>query len=298
MRTALVTGASGFTGQYMVRSLKEAGYVVVGLGSSETAADEMVACDLTDADAINAIVARVKPDVVVHLAALAFVGHDDQKAFYHVNIFGTQHLLNAVVRHVPNIEKVLIASSANVYGTPGIESISEDVTPRPVNHYACSKLAMECIVATYFEKLPIIITRPFNYTGPGQAVQFLIPKIVSHFVAGRKKIELGNIDVSRDFSDVRDLVGAYTRLLTSAFKSGVINICSGEAMSLSSIIAMMEEIAGYPIQVEVNPAFVRANEIPVLKGDPGRLAAEISLPPRIAMRQTLSDMYHSAPAAS
>ncbi|ANI17985.1 epimerase [Pseudomonas citronellolis] len=296
MPTALVTGASGFTGRYMVDALKKRGFTVAGFGSETTNADETLACDLTDAEAVKASVDKVQPDWVVHLAALAFVGHADQEAFYRVNVFGTINLLAALAEQRKAPQRILIASSANIYGTPGVEVINEDICPAPVNHYACSKLAMEHMVATWFERLPIVIARPFNYTGPGQDERFLIPKIVSHFAQGKSVIELGNLDVSRDFSDVRDVVDAYVRLLDSDVRGQRINICSGHAVSLREIISLMEGIARYRINVEVNPAFVRANEIPVLRGDNQRLLAATGFAPRQDLKQTLEDMLTAAQA--
>lgn len=294
MPTALVTGASGFTGRYMIDALRKRGFTVAGLGSEHTNADETLACDLTDATAVKAVVDKVQPDWVVHLAALAFVGHADQEAFYRVNVFGTLNLLGALAgqRKVP--QRILIASSANIYGTPGVEVISEDICPAPVNHYACSKLAMEHMAATWFERLPIVIARPFNYTGPGQNERFLIPKIVSHFAQNKPVIELGNLDVSRDFSDVRDVVEAYVRLLDSDVYDQRINICSNQAISLREIIVLMEDIANYRINIKVNPEFVRANEIPVLRGDNRRLIAATGFAPRQNLRQTLEDMLIAA----
>lgn len=291
MPTALVTGASGFTGRYLIRALKARGFKVVGFGSAATEADITLACDLTDKAAVAAAVGQAQPDWVVHLAALAFVGHADQEAFYRVNLFGTLNLLEALSNQAHRPQRVLIASSANIYGTPGIEVIDESVCPAPVNHYACSKLAMEHMVATWYDRLPIVVARPFNYTGPGQDERFLIPKIMGHFARGERVIELGNLDVSRDFSDVRDLVQAYIGLLDSAHHSGPVNVCSGQATALREVIRMAEQIAGYAIEVRVNPSFVRANEIPVLRGDDTRLRGIMGQRDLIPLHRTLSDLF-------
>ena len=174
MTTVLVTGASGFTGPYVIDALRSRGYRVVGLGSGPSHADETVACDLTEPTAVRQAVAQIRPDRVIHLAALSFVGHDDAKAFYDVNLFGTLNLLDALAALDAVPEKIIIASSANVYGANAQAVIDESVCPAPVNHYACSKLAMEHMVATWFDRLPLILARPFNYTGVGQAEHFLI----------------------------------------------------------------------------------------------------------------------------
>lgn len=293
MPTALVTGASGFTGRYLIQALKARGFGVVGFGSGTTDADVTLACDLTDKAAVAAAVAQVQPDWVIHLAALAFVGHADQEAFYRVNLFGTLNLLEALGALERQPQRVLIASSANIYGTPGIEVIEESVCPAPVNHYACSKLAMEHMVATWYDRLPIVVTRPFNYTGPGQDERFLIPKIVGHFAREERVIELGNLDVSRDFSDVRDLAQAYLGLLDSDHCASPVNVCSGKATALRAIIEMMERIAGYSIEVRVNPAFVRANEIPTLRGSDVRLRGVVGTRQLIPLQRTLEDLYVS-----
>lgn len=293
MPTALVTGASGFTGRYLIQALKVRGFKVVGFGSGTTDADVTLACDLTDKAAVIAAVGQAQPDWVIHLAALAFVGHADQEAFYRVNLFGTLNLLEALGALECQPQRVLIASSANIYGTPGIEVIDESVCPAPVNHYACSKLAMEHMVATWYDRLPIVVTRPFNYTGPGQDERFLIPKIVGHFARGKRVIELGNLDVSRDFSDVRDLAQAYLGLLDGKHRSSPVNVCSGKATALRTIIELMEGIAGYPIEVRVNPAFVRANEIPTLRGSDVRLREIVGDRALISLEQTLEDLYVS-----
>jgi nucleoside-diphosphate-sugar epimerase len=297
MPIALVTGATGFTGRYMVSALLDRGFEVVGLGSVDLPGCSMLACDLTDAEAIKHLVTDVQPDWVVHLAALSFVGHADQRAFYDVNVFGTLNLLQALRELNKPVSRVLVASSANVYGTPDVADIDESVCPAPVNHYACSKLTMEHLVLSGFSDLPLMVTRPFNYTGQGQDNRFLIPKIVEHFARGDREIELGNIDVSRDFSDVRDVVSAYMSLLDSGVVGQVVNICSGTDTSLRSVIESMNHLAGYTIDIKVNPAFVRANEIPRLCGDNRRLRELTSWKPRYQLSETLKDMFDSTKKA-
>jgi len=291
MKTILVTGSDGFTGHYVASDLEEKGYHVVRLVHMNPAGNE-VACDLTDIDSVREIIKKHRPDGVIHLAALSFVGHIDQSAFYGVNVFGALNLLEAMDTEGLKPEKVVIASSANIYGNPDIEVLTETTSPGPVNHYAASKLAMEYLVKTWFPKMPIIIARPFNYTGIGQDEKFLIPKIVSHFREGKKQIELGNLDVSRDFSDVRDVAKAYRLMLESDVSSEVVNICSGKDISLSEIIEMMEGIAGYKINVSVNPDFVRENEIKRLLGNSSKLNKLFNYLPAYTFDETLRSMFN------
>jgi nucleoside-diphosphate-sugar epimerase len=190
-------------------------------------------------------------------------------------------------------KRVIVASSANVYGTPKAEVLDESLCPAPVNHYAASKLAMEHMVRTWFEKLPILITRPFNYTGPGQAEHFLVPKIVKHFRERAPYIELGNLQVSRDYSDVEDVVSTYLALLKSDARSEVVNICSGRAIALLDIVEMMNDIAGYRIEVRVSPEFVRQNEVPRLIGSRARLESLVEIAPPRPFVETLRRMYEA-----
>ncbi len=285
-RTALLTGASGFTGRYMDAALRQRGYQVVELENSGS-----LPCDLTNAEETLRAVLAAKPDVVVHLAAVSFVAHGNAEEFYRVNVFGTLNLLEALVRLPSPPSRVLIASSANVYGTPPIEVLDETVCPQPVNHYGNSKLAMEHMVRTWFDRLPIVVTRPFNYTGPGQADHFLIPKIVRHFRLRAPVIELGNLHVSRDFSDVDDIVAAYMALLDSEVRSEIVNLCSGRGIALLDVIHIMNQLAGYEIEVRVNPDFVRSNEVPRLVGSNAKLRSLVQLPEPRPFPETLRRMY-------
>lgn len=291
MKTVLVTGAGGFTGRYAIAALQSHGYRVVGLSRKPTESDETIACDLADAIAVREVANSITPDLVLHLAGLAFVAHTDEQALYRVNLFGTQNLLQALAELNTPPQKVLLASSANVYGSPGVEVLDESLCPAPVNHYAMSKLAMEHMARTWLERLPIVIARPFNYTGLGQDEKFLVPKIVSHFRRGEKVIELGNIDVARDFSDVRMVARVYRQLLESAPAGETLNICSGMIWSLKDVLAMMAEIAGYEIKVRVNPAFIRANEVMCLQGDASKLKSIVGELDSIALKETLRWMY-------
>lgn len=294
MKKVLITGIDGFTGRYLVEALKLQGLDVAGLSTmQDNPAMNIFKCDLLDNVRLNSLIKTIKPNYVAHLAAIAFVGHGNNEDFYRVNVVGTMNLLDALCQTGLSLSKVLIASSANVYGMPNIDVIDETVTPAPVNHYATSKFAMELMVRTMFSKLPILITRPFNYTGVGQNDQFLIPKILGHFKRREKIVELGNLDVSRDFSDVRDVVASYVALLMSSAESTTVNICSGRATSLNDVIHLMNHISGYKIEVRINQAFVRQNEIKTMCGDNAYLNSLIGSNSRIPFNKTLLDMYET-----
>jgi nucleoside-diphosphate-sugar epimerase len=150
---------------------------------------------------------------------------------------------------------------------------------------------MEHMASTWFDRLPIVITRAFNYTGPGQSEQFLIPKIVAHFRRRARFVELGNVEVSRDFSDVEDVVAAYVLLLESGVRSEIVNVCSGRAIALREVLSTMSSLAGYEIGVRVNPDFVRENEIQRLAGDNTKLKRLINFAPSRPFLETLTRMY-------
>jgi nucleoside-diphosphate-sugar epimerase len=230
------------------------------------------------------------------LAALAHVTESSATDYYRVNVIGAEALLRALASLDVPPERVVLASSANIYGNCLHSPISEDEPPAPVNHYGASKLAMEHIARTYRTRLPIVITRPFNYTGVGQSESFLVPKIVAHFARRAGAIKLGNIDVSRDFSDVRFVAAAYERLLDAPKGDGApltVNLCSGRSVSVRAIIGMLTEISGHRLRVETDAALVRANDILELRGSDARLRALAADLPVIPLRDTL-DWMHAA----
>lgn len=291
----LLTGANGFTGRYVRAELEAAGYTVIGAVVGAPASQQEVALDITSLDDCRAVMESVRPEYLVHLAAISFVHHADAEAFYRVNVIGTLNLLQALADTGVVPRRILIASSANVYGNAAAGVIAESQPPQPVNHYATSKLAMEHMVRTWCDRLPIVMTRPFNYTGVGQERHFLVPKIVSHFKANAPVIELGNLDVERDFSDVRVVARAYHGLLESHCAGEIVNVCGGRPYSLRDILTMMEDIAGYRIEVQINPAFVRQSEVKTLIGSSVKLHALVGELEAIPLQKTLRWMYESHP---
>jgi nucleoside-diphosphate-sugar epimerase len=262
----LVTGAHGFTGRHFVKAAQMRGYEVVGLQT-----------DLKDATALKKHVVQLAPEFVVHLAAISFVGHIDTSAFYKVNVIGTLNLLEALAALKNPPRAVLLASSANVYGNCEQSPITEAQLPIPVNHYAMSKLAMEYMAKTYLDRLPLFFARPFNYTGHGQSESFVIPKLVAHFAKQANTVELGNVDVEREFNDVRFVCAAYLRLLEKASSGEIYNVCTNKPITLTTVIKLLSNITGHHLNIKVNKAFVRSNEIQRLCGDPAKLLHTIGV---------------------
>ena len=287
----LVTGSRGFTGRHLCARLRGYGYHVIGLTDALPAGRDEVHANLLDADATAQAVRIASPDRVVHLAGVSFVAHENVEEIYRTNLLGSLALLQALAALPERVRCVVLASTANVYGNAQGESIDEAVPPCPVSHYAASKLAMEHMSATFRDVLPIVIVRPFNYTGPGQPGHFLVPKIVTHFRQHASKIELGNIDVVREFMDVRVVAEIYHRLLECPGAIGeTVNICSGRGIALREVVAMLEEATGRNIEIVVNPQLVRASEIHRLVGCPRKLEGLIGGVPDLPFTTTLRDM--------
>jgi nucleoside-diphosphate-sugar epimerase len=274
MRIAL-TGAGGFTGRYLAEALRARGHQVA-----------KIAADITNAQALREELRDAAPDAAVHLAAIAFVNSDDFEGFYQVNQVGTFNLLAALADLAPGAA-VLLASSAQVYGPQASGLLDESAPLNPANHYGLSKAAMELGARFWEDKLRILVVRPFNYTGIGQEPRYLIPKIVDHFRRRAPSIELGNIDVKRDFGDVRSVVDAYCGLLEVDAKPALFNVSTQALHSVREIVAIAGNLTGHRIEVSINPAFVRADDVPVLGGDNSRLRAALPLWRAYPIEETL-----------
>ena len=277
----LITGGSGFTGYHLSNFLQSKGIDVFSLKAN-----------LLDKVALNLEINSIKPHFVIHLGAMSFVANENVAEMYRVNVEGTVNLLEEL-KNVTVIQRVILASSATVYGNQKTSILSESLVPMPVNHYGCSKLAMECMSQNYKDFFSIIITRPFNYTGAKQNSKFLIPKIVNAYKNKQNVLELGNLNVSREFNDIRDVCRIYNQLLNIDSAYEVINICSGQGTKLLDIISHMNSLSGYEIDVKVNPLFVRKNEINVLVGDTTKLQSFGINPNEYSILETLTMMYRT-----
>ena len=256
----LLTGATGFTGHHFANLAKVQGHDIIPLQAN-----------LNNSQALDAEIAKSAPDVVLHLAGKSFVVSNDDAPYYQVHAIGTVNLLNAISKLTKTPHKVVVASSATVYGNYAFERISEDELAKPMGHYAVSKLATVFLAQNFADRLPIVITRPFTYTGPGQNHQFVIPKIVEHFAKRLPYIELGNLNVEREFNDVRMISEAYLRLLKDGRSGEIYNLCSGQSHTLQSVIELLTKITGHTIEIRVNPAFVRKNEVHRMSGNPSKI---------------------------
>lgn len=290
-RRVLITGSEGFTGRYVAAALQDKDWQVIRTGiKAQPECIDYICADLRNPGDVARLVHDARADAVIHLAAVAFVAHGDPSAFYNINVVAARHLLAALAnsRHKPN--SVVLASSANIYGNQTAGTLSESTTPNPANDYAVSKLAMEYMAKLWMDRLPITITRPFNYTGVGQNPFFVVPKIVQHCREKQTTIELGNLYVGRDFSDVRDVAAVYSTLAEHPLAGEFLNICSGHCHQLNDVVAMAQSISQHTLQVQVDQRLVRDHEVKELRGDVTKLAQLMGDQPRHDLSSTLQWM--------
>lgn len=305
MARVLITGASGFTGNWLGRACAEAGDEVIGVArtAGDTPPDsyELVALDLCDAGAVRQLLRRRAPEVVYHLAALSSVGESWERPAETLreNIESAVNVLEALRAEAPDARTVWV-SSCEVYGSPTAVPIPEDAPLAPANPYAVSKLAGDQLAAVYADAhgLELVRARPFNHTGPGQQSRFIASSLARQIAEGQldgeDPIELvtGNPDTRRDFTDVRDVVHAYRLLAsTDGLRGEVFNVCSGKSISAAGQVELLASLVE-PTRVEhtVDPSRVRAHEVRELRGDPTRLHEATGWEREIPFRQTLAEI--------
>jgi len=287
----LITGINGFTGMHLEKHFAKKGYDVYGTVFKTPLSSKHLQCDITDKAQVDSLFKEIAPDYLIHTAGLAHVTQNAASLIYNVNVIGSENILQSLIDNGIKPKKIIMASSATVYGNQGSEVLDESMCPKPVNHYGCSKLAMEYMAANFFDRLDIILARPFNYTGEGQDRNFLIPKITNHYKQKLNEIELGNLHVAREFNDVRDICHIYEQLMLCNAASTTVNISTGRAIPLLQVIDIMNEISGHTIKVTINPTFVRENEIDTLTGSTAHLYELIDYRPQYSITDTLKEKY-------
>jgi GDP-4-dehydro-6-deoxy-D-mannose reductase len=297
----LITGGTGFVGTHLVRFLKSQDSQISVLatnngGSTREPGVQYYEVEIRDAERVRSIVGEVNPEQIYHLAGITAVDISwaRPRLTYEVNVFGALNLFDAAM-HLPVPPRILNISTSQVYApTSGI--LTEESRLRPDNPYAASKAMAEFLVPQYRDHTTggIITARPFNHTGPGQPPTFVFPSIAKQFAeieSGFRppKLNLGNISVRRDFTDVRDVVHAYYLLLERGRTSEVYNVCSGTPVLLSEIIDLFEKICGIDTTIETDPHKVRSREVAEIFGDPHKLEAETGWCREIPLQKTAED---------
>lgn len=285
----MITGADGFVGGYVRRMLPG---VPLSLEGKPV--------DLRDAAAMVAAVEQIRPDAVLHLAAQTFVPRSvaDPLETYEINFLGTFNLLSAL-KATGCRGKMVFVSSGDVYGkvSPELLPITESTLPRPRNPYAVSKVAAEalCIQWSESENIEISIARPFNHIGPGQRPEFVLSGFAKQIVEIKRKlkppvIEVGDIDVTRDFTDVRDVVRAYELLLDRGKKAEVYNVCSGVERSIRALLQKLMEIAGVEAEIKTESGRFRPADQKRVYGAFRKIQSDIGWEPSIHIEQSLREI--------
>ena len=304
---ALVTGASGFVGTYLVERLRTEGHEVIPAGGPQEQSGDLLPLDLTDIQTVNAAFDVAQPDVVFHLAAQAFVPRaiEAPAETYAANVFGTANVLQALRDARQRFDRpirLLYVSSAEVYGQQPAQvmPLAETTATNPVNPYAASKAAAEALVLGESRAFHIdaVISRAFNHIGPGQSDRFVVPSFAAQLAriagGGEPVLHVGNLQAKRDFLDVRDVVNAYVALVKHGRSGEIYNVCSGTAVAVREVLAELIRIAHVPVEVREDPARMRPVDVPLVYGDNRKLCGETGWAPAIPLRRSLQDVYERA----
>ncbi|MDF2640892.1 MAG: GDP-6-deoxy-D-lyxo-4-hexulose reductase [Pseudomonas sp.] len=303
MPRLLLTGANGFVGKILTLRLRDAGYHVIALSSSEpapdSAADEHLIADMRDAQAIEQAVAQARPSHVIHLAAVSHVPTSFKEPLrtWQTNVMGSLNLLEAIRLQAPEAF-VLFPSSSEIYGAAfkaGI-AVDEQTPPQPLNPYAASKVAAEAAFTEYFRQgIQGVIARPFNHIGAQQTPDFVTASFarqIAMIEAGKQApvLKVGNLEATRDFLDVQDVCSAYLELLKLAGQTDYprcLNIASGRSLKIREVLELMLAQSQVSITVEQDPERLRPSDIPIAVGNSARLKQATGWQPGIALEQTL-----------
>lgn len=287
MTRTFVTGSSGFTGGHLVHHLAERGDAVTGFS--------LGAGDIRDRAAIRAALAAAAPEVIVHLAGV--LRATDPQQLYAINVGGTVALLDAVVELGLQPVVVVVSSSA-VYGpSRDIEPIAEHIEPRPRTHYGASKLAQEIAALRYVDAqgLHVVRVRTFNLLGPGLSAQLACGAFAERVARAERAeppgtLRTGNLEALRDFTDVRDAVGAYALLASHGRAGEIYNVCSQRAVSIRRCAELLVQRAKRPVAMETDSALVQDNDVDVQIGDRTRITQLTGWQPTISLERSLEDM--------
>ena len=285
----LLTGASGFVGSAVQREVDCASLILKG-----------EAVDIRDAEKVDRAIGEIRPEAVVHLAAQSFVPQSfrDPLETFHVNFLGTFNLLQALKKYGFR-GKFLFIGSADVYGAvpPELLPIKEDTPLRPRSPYGVSKTAAEalCIQWSQTEEMHIVIARPFNHIGSGQSESFVVSNFAKQIVTAkhdrqRPVFQVGDLDVTRDFTDVRDVVRAYVLLLEHGKNGSVYNICSGVERSIRSVLTKLLELSGISADIRRDENRLRPSEQRRLVGSADKLQSETGWRPEVSFEDSLQSV--------
>jgi GDP-4-dehydro-6-deoxy-D-mannose reductase len=296
-RRLLITGAGGFVGSSVQAAASVgsfAGWVLVPAPTG---------LDLRDSARVDAWVANERVDAVLHLAAQGFVprSFEAPQETFDINLSGTLNLLTALSK-AKFSGRFIYVSSGDVYGLVSDDQlpVDENRTPEPRNPYAVSKIAAEQLVLMWHRAfgLDAVVVRPFNHIGPGQSSNFAVASFAAQIVAIERGapavLETGDIDTTRDFTDVRDVVRAYEAILRSGVAGSTYVVASGHEYRMRTLIEMMCELVGVTVEIRQNPARMRPAEQRRMVASAALLKKHTGWEPTIPLRQTLNDVLLDA----
>ena len=302
--TTLVTGATGFAGGHLLDLLfKTDGPPIAAWarpGGQPATIHPRVqwrAVDLLDATAVKQAIADIQPSAIYHLAGLSHLGKSWQRSVAHLetHVLGTHHLLEGVRIHTPKC-RVLVVSSGMIY-RPQDLPVGEDAPLGPVSPYALSKLAEDQLAlhAAAHDDLDIVVARPFNHTGPGQAPTFAASSFARQIVEIERgktppTIAVGNLEARRDVTDVRDVVAAYAALMRHGRRGIAYNVCRSQTIGMGDLLNRLLAMSSARVELVTDPARLRPSDLPFLAGRADRLRADTGWTPRIPLEQTLADL--------
>jgi len=294
----LITGIEGFVAPYLAELFAGTDKVYGTYFLKPANKINGISClymDITDVKSVNETIALVKPDMIFHLAGFSSIAESwkTPELAFKINADGTKNLLDAVAT-LGLDPRILLVSSADVYGNPNPLPVSEDAALNPITPYGKSRHKQEKIAASY-ANLHIVIARSFNHTGPGQPPKFACPSFAMQVARIEHNlqepvIKHGDLSIRRDFSDVRDVVRAYKLLAEKGKKHNIYNVCSGKSYSMKEILALLMSMSSVNIKTEEDPALVRPTDIPELVGSNAKLCKDTGWGPAIEFKQTLKDM--------
>ena len=271
----LITGASGFIGKYVLKKIKDNDLDFLAIDAQkvlDVSSENQRVISLLDKENLGEVIKSYKPNVIVHLAAIALVTHKNTGEIYNVNVQGTENLLESAQNYCDKNTRVILASTAGVYGNQNVDKYGENLTYNPANHYSYSKMITEYISKQYKEDLDIVTIRPFNIIGVGQSEKFLVPKLVEHFADRKEKLSVGNISSFRDYVDVEYCAEVIMELISrKKLDFDILNICSGIPTNGEMIIQLLQEITDFKPEIKISSDFVRKNEVWRMIGDTTRL---------------------------
>lgn len=299
----LVTGANGFVGPHLTRALTARGAQVIGAALGDRPAEPSVVAwhpmDLASPESVHAAWESARPDFVVHLAGQSSAARSFEapSETFEANVLGTLRMLQAMQAVAPRA-RMLVVGTSEVYGSIAAGTrADEDASQKPVSPYALSKFIAERLAAEYAElhALDVVRVRPFGHTGPGQTPRFVIPSFAQQIAAieagnAEPVLRVGNLEVTRDLTDVRDIVEGYCALLERGHRGEVYNLCRGEGVLLSSVAASLAAMAKVEVRVEVDPARLRPADVPYLVGNPSRVGRDTGWQATRPLEQTLQDV--------